>query len=100
METFILILMIFYQDGRYEHENRPVYVHACQVVNGIKTEDSSCGIRACMKVGKERADVLWGQLPGLSFGLLCRKADGSEQAEENTGGAGGGHPGLGFHNAR
>ncbi len=96
METFFLLLMIYFPDGHYEKELHPVDVAICKTIDGVRTEDSSCGIRACMKLGRERADVLWGQLPGLSFGLVCKKQDGSEEAHEGTG-AGGGHPALGFH---
>jgi hypothetical protein len=95
-ETFFLTVMMFYPSGKYEVEHRPVEVAVCEVVDGKKIEDSSCGIRACMKLGRERAAVIWGTIPGMQFGIMCNAADGSEDAHEGTG-AGGGHPALGFH---
>jgi hypothetical protein len=88
---FILTVMLFYPSGKYEHEMRPVEVPVC--VGGV--EDSSCGIKACMRLGRERAAQIWGYMPGMQFGLMCNKPDGSEKTTEGTG-AGGGHPALGF----
>ena len=84
---------MFYQDGHHEYEKRPVEAPVCQTVDGVRTEDSSCGIKYCLKVGQERAAVLWGQVPGLNFMIECHK-DG-EDAEIGTK-AGGGHPALNF----
>jgi hypothetical protein len=95
-ETFLLTVMMFYPSGKYEEEYRPVEVPACVVVDGVRVEDSSCGIRACMRIGRERAAVIWGVMPGMQFGIMCKAVEGSEEAHEGTG-AGGGHPALGFH---
>lgn len=93
METFILIVMLFYPSGKYEHENRPVTVPVCQVVNGVRVEDSTCGIKACLKMGHEREAEIWGIIPGMTFGTICQKVDGSETVKECPG-ASGGHPAL------
>jgi hypothetical protein len=95
LETFMLTVMLFYPSGKYEVEHRPVEVPMCVWDSGVRTEDSSCGIKACMKLGRERAAVIWGTIPGMQFGIMCNKADGSEEETEGTG-AGGGHPALGF----
>lgn len=91
MLTFLLTVMMFYPSGKYEVEHRPVEVVACKDIS----VDSSCGIGACMKLGRERAAEIWGIIPGMNFGIMCTAPDGQE-AHEGTG-AGGGHPALGFH---
>jgi hypothetical protein len=95
VEVFILIIMLFYPSGKYEHENRPVEVPVCKTVDGVRTEDSSCGVRACLKIGRETAAKHWGNVPGMTFSIICNKPDGTEAAKEGTE-AGGGHPALGF----
>jgi hypothetical protein len=93
LQVFTLILILFYPSGKVEREMRPVSVPECQLVDGKRVEDSSCGVKACMKIGRERAAEIWGVIPGMKFGLMC-KAEGQE-AHEGTG-AGGGHPALHF----
>jgi hypothetical protein len=88
--TFMLYILMFYPSGKFEREFRPVEVTACQ-----GTETADCGIQACMKVGRERAAVLWGQMPGLNFGIICRKPETGEELKEGTDG-GSGHPALNF----
>lgn len=87
---FTLILLIYYPSGKTEREMRPVEVPACTTV-----ENSQCGIQQCMARGRERAAVLWGRFPGLTFGLICKKPDSSEEAVEGSV-APGGHPALNF----
>lgn len=87
---FVLVVLMFYPSGKFEREMRPVEVPACGAV-----EDSTCGIKKCMAIGRERAAQIWGVIPGMNFGIMCHKPDGSEAAKEGTE-AGGGHPALNF----
>lgn len=90
-----LVITMIYPDGGWEQEKRPVEVAVCATnSDGIRVEDESCGLRACLKVGRERAAVLWGRMPGLNFHIMCFDDNGNA-AQEGTG-AGGGHPALGF----
>jgi hypothetical protein len=96
METAIysLIIMIFAATGGYDRELYPVTVPVCKVVDGVRIEDSSCGIKACLKRGRERAAEIWHVRPGVSFALICKNDNGEVAREGNE--AGGGHPALNF----
>lgn len=96
VEVYLLYILMFYPSGKYEVEHRPVEVKSCLPnADGSLIEDTNCGIRACLKMGRERAAEIWGVIPGMNFGLICRAPDGSAEAKEGTG-AGGGHPALHF----
>jgi hypothetical protein len=87
METiaFILYILIFYpgQTG-FDKEMYPIQAPICKVVDGVSQEDESCGLRYCLKKGRIRAAVLSGAVPGVGFGLICKKADGTEEATEGS----------------
>lgn len=91
METFLLVLLLIFPDHT-ETEKRPVTVPICKTVDGVRVEDSTCGIKACMRIGRERAAVVWGQVPELDLGfkLTCSKQDqsttqGAEPAPGHSG---------------
>jgi hypothetical protein len=92
--VYSLVILMHLLDGTSASERYPVTTQECQTVNGVRTEDSSCGIRACMKRGRERAAVLWGLNPGATFEIMCFKDDGLIAKEGSN--AGGGHPALNF----
>jgi hypothetical protein len=94
-KSFILIIHIFMADGSYGYERIPIEAPVCETVDGVRKEDSTCGIRYCLQKGKERAAVLWGRDPGSNYGVQCNASDGTEEASVGTS-AGGGHPALGF----
>jgi hypothetical protein len=96
METAIysLIIMIFVASGGFDRELYPVTVPVCKMVDGKRVEDSSCGIKACLKRGRERAADIWGRHPGVNFGIMCKNDNGEVAREGNE--AGGGHPALNF----
>lgn len=73
----------------------PIDTPVCQVVDGVRVEDSTCGVRYCMKKGREKAAELWGKNPGARFDIMCFNDEGKAAAKE-TSEAGGGHPALGF----
>lgn len=78
--SYILYVLMFPPDGGYEKETHPVEVPACVPdAEGKIVEDSTCGIKACLLVGKKRAAQLAGERPGIGFGLICNKTDGSEK---------------------
>lgn len=89
-----LILAIIYPNGKIEFEKRPVEVPICQTIDGVRVEDSKCGLGACLRIGRERAAVIWGRYPGLKFINHCIADDGSAAIEGADGAAG--HPALGF----
>jgi hypothetical protein len=91
---FLLSVLMFHPDGSTTIKNEQVAVPTCTVKNGLRTEDVSCGVRACMKLGKEKAAQLWGQNPGSTSAIMCNK-DGMLAGEEGAK-AGGGHPALSF----
>jgi hypothetical protein len=93
-EILSLIILIFHPGGGFDRELYPVEVAVCQEVDGKRVEDSSCGLRACLKRGRERAAQIWGQVPGVNFHIMCKRDNGEVAREGNQ--AGGGHPALNF----
>lgn len=85
MLAFTLYVLMFLPGGGFDKEVHPIEVPAC--VNGI--EDSTCGIRACLLAGKKRAAELAGYRPGVGFGVMCNKKDGTERAAIGAEPAGG-----------
>jgi hypothetical protein len=94
MAIYSLIILIFYPTGGFDRELYPVEVPVCETVDGVRVEDSSCGIRACLKRGRERSAQIWGYMPGVNFSLICKNDNGEIAREGNE--AGGGHPALNF----
>src|SRR5688572_28263413 len=91
LEVWTVIIMMFTPGGGYETEKWPVEVATCQTVDGKRVEDSTCGVRACLLKGKERASVLWGRMPGTGFQIICNKGD---QKSSKSAEPAGGHAGV------
>jgi hypothetical protein len=83
--TLILYILIFYpgQTG-FDREMYPIETPVCKVVDGKTVEDDSCGLKYCLKKGRIRAAAISGAVPGVGFGLICKKEDGSEELKEGS----------------
>src|SRR5690242_6462432 len=75
--SYILYVLMFLPEGGFDREMHPVEAPACQPDStGKIVEDSTCGIKFCLMVGKKRAAQLAGERPGVGFGIMCKKVDG------------------------
>lgn len=69
MTSFLLVLMLFYPDGSFHRNTETVSVKACVAdANGVRVEDSTCGVKACLLMGNNKAKAY----PG-DYQLICKK---------------------------
>ena len=71
MITFLLTILFFMPNGDLIPEKSKVQVPECVTVNGVRTEDSTCGVKACVVIGDQTAVK---ERPGVSFQIICNKA--------------------------